>query len=179
MTSFIHLDYATEHPGVARVEAVASAAGDMGRSIVKNFDATRSLAAMLLAAFVAALVVVADLLIDTWADGHLLAAWVILWAVAFSALALFAPSAKRVAKLAYTTAKDWTARRALAHNEARYWESAMNDPRIMAEIQAAKLRQEQEEIDALEAMQTVTTPSPAIDELAAIFKANRRHMAYN
>jgi hypothetical protein len=175
MTSFIHLNYATEHPGVARAEAVANAAGDVGRSIVKNFDATRGLAAMLLAAFVAALVVVADLLIDSWADGHLLAAWVALWVVAFAALALFAPAAKKVAKVVYAAMKDWAAQRTQAHAEAMYWESAMHDPRIMAEIHAAKLRHEQAEIDALEAVQA----TPAITELAAIFKANKRHMAHN
>ncbi len=175
MTSFIHLDYATKHPGVARAEAVAASAGNMGRSIVKNFDGTTSLAAMLLAAFVAALVVVADLLIDTWADGHLLAAWVALWVVAFAAIALFAPAARKVAKVVYLAAKDWAARRAEAHAEAMYWESAMHDPRIMAEIHAARLRHEQAEIDALEVAQA----TPTITELAALFKANKRHMAYN
>ena len=44
----------------------------------------RGLATMLLAAVVAALVVVADRVIDNWADGHLLLAWVMLWVVVFA-----------------------------------------------------------------------------------------------
>src|SRR5690554_3661834 len=50
----------------------------------------RGLAALLLAAVVASLVVIADRLISTWADGHLLLAWVVLWAVVFAGMALFA-----------------------------------------------------------------------------------------
>jgi hypothetical protein len=45
---------------------------------------------MLLAAMVSALIVVADQLIDSWADGDLLAAWVVLWVVGFAAVALLA-----------------------------------------------------------------------------------------
>ena len=41
------------------------------------------LAGMLLAAVLAALLVVADQLIETWANGHLLLVWVALWTVAF------------------------------------------------------------------------------------------------
>ena len=74
MTQFAHADYPTRHPGVERLEnAVALMA-----QARKNFDGTRSLSAMLLAAMVAALVVVADQLVETWADGHLLAAWVVI-----------------------------------------------------------------------------------------------------
>ena len=32
--------------------------------------------------------VVANQVIDTWSEGHLLAAWMVLWVVAFAALAL-------------------------------------------------------------------------------------------
>src|SRR3990167_6223937 len=60
-------------------------------------DNSRSLAGMLLAAVVAALLVVADQLIETWADGHLLVVWVALWSVAFAALALLAPPLRQLA----------------------------------------------------------------------------------
>lgn len=139
MTSFVHTNFATEHPGVARAESLVAAVGDFR----KNFDTTKSLATMLLAALVAALVVVADQLIDTWADGHLLAAWVALWSVAFVAIALLAPTAKRAAVSLSAQAKAWSHRMTLAQSEARYWESAQSDPRIMAELQAAILRSEE------------------------------------
>jgi hypothetical protein len=147
MTNFIHVDYATEHPGVARAESVFGAMAHLKQSFSRSFSATRSLASMLLAALVAALVVVADMLIDTWAEGHLLAAWVALWAVAFAAMALFAPAAKRAAGATSVAFKEWSERAAQTRAEEQYWESAMNDPRVMMEIQAAKLRAEQEVID--------------------------------
>ena len=62
MTSFVHLNYANEHPGVQRAEAVVEAAGRLRR----GFDSTKGLAAMLLAALVAALMVVADQLVSVW-----------------------------------------------------------------------------------------------------------------
>lgn len=46
------------------------------------------LLAMLLVLAVAALVVVADRLIDTWTDGHLFLAWVGLWLVVFATTVL-------------------------------------------------------------------------------------------
>lgn len=139
MTSFVHTNFPTVHPGVARAESLVAAVSDLR----KNFDSTKSLATMLLAALVAALVVVADQLIDTWADGHLLAAWVALWSVAFVAIALLAPAAKRAAVSLTQEAKAWSHRMTLAQSEARYWESAQSDPRIMAELQAAILRSEE------------------------------------
>jgi len=56
----------------------------------RRFDGSRGLAAMLLAAVVAALVVLADQMISSWADGHLFLGWVALWVVVFAGLALFA-----------------------------------------------------------------------------------------
>ena len=61
-------------------------------------EGARGLSALLLAAAIATLIVVADQLIDTWADGHLMLAWVILWALVFAGLALFADGARRLAR---------------------------------------------------------------------------------
>ena len=146
MTRFVHINYPLEHPGVARAEAIAASAGNIRR----NFDATKSLATMLLAALVAALVVLADQMIDTWADGHLFAAWVALWSVAFVALALFASSARGAAVKVASAYKGWTLRLQQSRDEAAYWESAKNDPRIMAELDAAILRSEQAQTAATE-----------------------------
>ena len=44
---------------------------------------------------VSALLVVANQVIDTWTEGHLLAAWMVLWLVAFAALALLTAPARR------------------------------------------------------------------------------------
>ncbi len=150
MTSFVHTNFVTAHPGVVRAESVAAAVNDLR----KKFDATKSLATMLLAALVAALVVVADQLINTWADGHLLAAWVALWSVAFVAIASLAPAAKRAAVSLSAQTKAWSHRIMTAQSEACYWESAQSDPRIMAELQAAILRSE-------EAAPAAAKPAPA------------------
>lgn len=63
----------------------------------RGFNGARGLSAMLLAAMVSALLVVADQLISAWADGHLMVAWVALWLVGFSAIALFADAANKLA----------------------------------------------------------------------------------
>jgi hypothetical protein len=97
----------------------------------------RSLSAMLLAAMVSALIVVADQLIETWVDGHLMLAWVALWVIGFAALALFAGSAQTLAKATLGALNDWAVRRAQTRADRRLWASALADPRIMADVQAA------------------------------------------
>ena len=158
MTSFVHLNYANEHPGVQRAEAIAEAAGRFRRS----FDKTKGLAAMLLAAMVAALMVVADQLVSVWADGYLLASWVTLWAIAFAALALMAPTAQRMASSMSASLKGYATRLASERNDARYWESAKSDPRVMAELQAAILRSEHAgESESAKASQSTTAVNVA------------------
>ena len=136
MTSFVQPSFPSQHPGVVRVEA---AIGTI-RTMRKEFDSTRSLSVMLLAAMVSALVVVADQLIETWADGHLLAAWVALWLIGFVALAMFAAPARRLAAGAVAALNAWSARTAMARADARLWKIAQADPRVMAELNAALAR---------------------------------------
>lgn len=174
MTNFVHTQFPTKHPGMARAESVASAVDDLGRHFGRQFDATKSLATMLLAALVAAMVVVADQLIDTWADGHLLAAWVALWVVAFAALAMLAPAAKRAATGLSAALKAWSERAAQNRSETQYWESAMADPRIMAEIQCAKLRAEQAEIYKLDAAE----PAAGLARLDAAVPPSQQYLRY-
>lgn len=136
MTSFVHVHYPAEHPGVARFAAVVSAAGEMRR----GFDSTRSLASLLLAAVVSALVVLADRAVDSWTDGGLMAAWVALWVVAFGAIALFAGSTKRMATAVVKGLDAWSYRVAQQRADERLWASAQSDPRVMADLNAAIAR---------------------------------------
>jgi hypothetical protein len=110
--------------------------GNMGAAL----DGSRTLAGMLLAAAMAALLVVADQLIDTWADGHLLAAWVALWTVTFGALALLAPPLRQLAASTAGGIVQRVAGMRAAREEARMWELASHDPRVLEEIQAAIAR---------------------------------------
>ena len=93
MTSFVHVDQPLHHPGVARAEAVI----DQLRSARKSFDGARGLAALLLGAVVSAVLVVADRSSFNMADGGLLVGWIVLWGLAFIALALLADTARSLA----------------------------------------------------------------------------------
>ncbi len=136
--SFVHIDYPTRHAAIGRFENVVGTV----QSIRRGFDATRGLAAVLLAAMVAALLVVADQLMETWADGHLLAAWVLLWVVGFAALALLAPTARQLSRGAVAGLDAWSRNVARRRADERLWDMARKDPRIMADLQAARSRSE-------------------------------------
>ena len=136
--NFVHLDYPTTHPGVERAEQAVANIKRMG----ETFSPTRTLAAMLLAAIVAAFVVVADQMMDTWADGHLLAAWVALWAVAFASVGLFAGASKSLALQIKTGLDVWSAKLAQKRSDARLWSIAQTDARLMADLQSAMGRDE-------------------------------------
>lgn len=108
----------------------------------RSIDSTKGLSGMLLAAMVAALVVVANQLIDSWADGHLLVAWIALWVVGFSAIAIFAGAARKVAGTAIGFLDAWSVRVAKARADKRLWVIAKSDARVMADLTAAKARSE-------------------------------------
>lgn len=109
-----------------------------GQASGRRFDGARGLAAMLLAAAVAALVVLADQLIDTWADGHLFLGWVALWVVIFAGSALLAGTARRMAGSTLAALDSWSRSLAEARAEARLWELAKLDPRLKAELIRAR-----------------------------------------
>lgn len=134
MTSFAHVHHPRQHPGVARMERA-------GKSITHVMhDATRSGASLLLAAIVAALLVVANQVVETWSEGHLLAAWIALWAVAFAAMAMLAAPAKRAARGMKTGFKHWMAARRQAAEDRALWQLAQTDSRVMADLTCAMTR---------------------------------------
>ncbi len=139
--SFVHLEYSTRHPGVERMERVIHSVSVLR----KGLDATRGLAGVLLAAMVTTLLVVADQLTETWADGHLLAAWVLMWVIGFSALALLAPTARSLAGRVMLRLDGWSQAVARRRADERLWDLASKDPRVMADIQAAASRAEEDE----------------------------------
>lgn len=134
--NFVHLEYPATHPGVERAQRVAANVKRMGDAINPN----HTLAAMLLSAVVAAFVVVADQMIDTWADGHLLTAWVALWAVAFATVGLFAGVTKTMAAQLKQGLDGWAARVAQHRADERLWAIAQTDSRLMGDLQTAMTR---------------------------------------
>ncbi|MCV0437747.1 MAG: hypothetical protein K5880_03910 [Hydrogenophaga sp.] len=121
----------------------------------RRAENARGLTAMLLAAVVAALVVVADRLISTWADGHLFLAWVFLWVVVFAGIALFADTARSLARRAVVALDGWSEALAEARAETRLWEMARMDHRLMTELVQARARAA-EEADEAPAAQSFT-----------------------
>jgi molecular chaperone GrpE len=70
---------------------------------------TKTLATWMLAAGVAALVVLVDHLIDDWADTHVVAAWLALWAVAVVAIAALRGVSRFLAQNLMTGLDGWSA----------------------------------------------------------------------
>ena len=170
--SFVHLEYSTSHPGVERFERVVNAA----EGLRKGWTATRGLAGLLLAAMVATLVVVADQLMDTWADGHLMAAWVLMWVIGFSALALLAPTARSLAARTMSGLDGWSQNVARRRADERLWDLARKDSRVMADIQAAASRSEDEVSDVVAETEMVeqTTRGARPETAARLKRLSRR-----
>lgn len=133
MTSFVQPDFPRAHGGAERL------ANTMERiqATVKRFGNPAGMVSVLAAGGLAAVIVVAEQVVSAWTDGHLLAAWIAMWAVVVSLLAVFAN-----AILAWP--QQWQARRlARRQADARTWSVAMADPRLMAELDCALLRAQQ------------------------------------
>lgn len=133
------------HPYFVPGAELASGADRLPTNRPENvFDSSQSLAGMLLAAVVAALLVVADQLIDTWADGHLLVVWVGLWTVAFTALALLAPPLRQLTDSVARLLARWSKARAQNRSDNAIWAVAQQDFRVMRDLQVASIRSEYE-----------------------------------
>lgn len=144
MTSFVHPDYALEHPGVVRAEQVVQAI----QRATHGFSGTRAIASVLLAAVVAALVVTVNQVIDSWTDGHLMAAWIALWAVAFAASALLAGPIRQAVHSFRDGLTAWNVRRRESAADDQLWKLALSDARVMAEISRAMSSDAQRDVRA-------------------------------
>jgi hypothetical protein len=132
MTQVLNYAYLDAAPAVQSATPARKTAG------------SRTLAGMLLAAVLSALLVVAGQVIDTWTDGHLLAGWVALWTVAFAALALLAPPLRKMSSVASRLIMASVQAAKERRMEEKMWEYANRDPRIMAELQHAVMRSRNE-----------------------------------
>lgn len=101
-------------------------------------ERARGLAGMLLAAAVAALVVLADRWVSTWADNHVFLAWVAMWAVVFASMAMFTDAARSLSQRLVQALDAWARQRAEASAEARFMTLAQRDPRMMDEFRRAR-----------------------------------------
>lgn len=140
MTSFVHLDYSTQHPGVARVESAIEAAQHVRRS----FSGSRGLSTLLLSAMAAAVMVLAYQVMDSMAEGHMLLVWLGLWAVAFVVLAVFASATRTLAVSLIGGLDSWSRAVANAKADERLWAIARTDARVMNDLQSAMSRDDGE-----------------------------------
>ena len=138
MTSFVNPYHSKSHLGVAGIEVAMAQVRQLGA----RFKGAKGAVSMLLAGAVAACVVVADQVISSWTDGHLLMAWIALWTLVFVAVMLFAEATRGVSARLIARLDAWLLARAQRASDERIWAVAQSDPRFMADLQAARLRTE-------------------------------------
>lgn len=100
-------------------------------------SSSKTLANLLLAAGVAALVVGVDQMIDSWAESHVVVAWLALWAVAVLAIVLLRGLTRHLAQNLMTGLDAWSAHVARSRADERLWSMAQSDPRLMSDLQVA------------------------------------------
>jgi hypothetical protein len=98
---------------------------------------TKTLASFMLAAGVAALVVMTDQMIDSWADSHVVAAWFALWAVAALAIGMLRGVTRALAQNLMSGLDAWSAHLARSRADERLWAMAQTDGRLMRDLQTA------------------------------------------
>lgn len=127
MTAFVNLSYTTSHPGVVRFERAYASAGN----VIQRLQQESTYAAALL--IFGALSLVASIydIVDASQEGQELGAWVILWTAVLVGLVGFGKYCKH--QLVAWLNSD---------REARMWNSAMTDYRILADIRCAQSRSE-------------------------------------
>ena len=129
--SFVHTDMATEHTGVLRVERAAE-------HLKSTFSGKGVGSSLVLAAIVAAVLVGANQLIGSVAGGsHWAAGWVMLWAVAFAAIALLAAPARNITGSLRSARAAWAEGQHRAMEDEKTWEVALRDSRVMADLNRA------------------------------------------
>ncbi len=138
MSTFIHTEYSNQHPGVQRIESALQ-----GASVLRQrWTSVSGLAALLLTAVAAAILVVAYQVMDSVVEGHLLVLWMALWSVAFAGLAFYSGNARNLMLRTKAGLDNWACGQARARADERLWVIARSDSRVMADLNAAIMRQE-------------------------------------
>ena len=107
---------------------------------IRRIAPSQGLAGLLSASVFAALLAVADQVIDSWADGHMLLAWVMLWLSIFGGLALLTRPMRRASTASALWLQIRVAALVQSRREAALWDLALHDPRMLQELRAAKAR---------------------------------------
>ena len=126
MTTFVNLSYNINHPGVVRFERAYTSA----KAVIQRMQHESTYAAALL--MFGALSLIASIydIVDASQEGQELGAWVILWTAVLLGLVGFVKYCKRQFTVWLKTDR-----------EARMWDTAMTDYRVLADIRCAQSRQ--------------------------------------
>jgi hypothetical protein len=100
-----------------------------------RFGLTRSISAFLLLSASAIAVSIADLVLGSWGDDHLIAAFVLLVGVVAITLWLLSPMAWNLARKVSGAVRSIIVIAKKQQNERHFWNAAMADPRVMCELQ--------------------------------------------
>ena len=133
MLTTASLELYTEHRGLARIQAGLRNL----RQTAARLGGARGATSLLLAATVSAPMVAANALIDSWSEGHLLAAWLVLWGVAFAGMAILAAPTRNAVAWLRSAAQAWADARQRHADDERTWNAALYDARIMADLSRA------------------------------------------
>lgn len=123
-------DFPLRHRGVERIENGVA----LARQLFAVMTPTRALGAVLLLTGSAVSVAIADAVLGTWGDEHLMLALVILSIVAVAAFLLLFPLTLAFAKSARLLAHRVANSYKRAQNETQFWNAAKADPRMMNEV---------------------------------------------
>jgi hypothetical protein len=130
-TPMIQPSYPVHHMGVERVERGLTTA----RQMLAVLTPSRTLLLTGLIASTALSVAVADALLGTWGDEHLLMTLGILAVVAVASGFLLLPLLAALVKSSRLMARRLLQRRQINEREAQFWNAAVEDPRMMRELE--------------------------------------------
>ena len=126
-----------EHKMNTNTESVLGTLPAMPAANTVPRSSSKTLANFLLAAGVAAWVVGVDQMIDSWAESHVVAAWLALWAVAVLAIVVLRGLTRQLAQNLMNGLDAWSAHVARCRADERLWLLAKSDPRLMSDLQVA------------------------------------------
>lgn len=109
-------------------------------SALQARTSSRTLAALLLSAGVAAAMLLTEHWLASWAEDHQIGAWLALWAVGLVGLLALRGLSRRVAQAVVRTLDRWSAQAARRRADERLWDLAREDARLMADLQASMSR---------------------------------------
>ena len=131
-------NFTQQYGSAYRLESAVNVAKKPAR---QGLSRPRGLFAVLFSAVTAAALVVSYEVMGSVDEGHLLIMWMALWYVAFAALAMLGGTARRMSQRLKANVDQWFRHAASKRADERLWNSAKSDPRLMADLQAALMKQ--------------------------------------